>query len=55
MLPGAITGIKYYLQPELSRLKEVQVFFKYLFSINELTGAPTRLKMYLGSLIFVQE
>ncbi|XP_073986394.1 sodium-dependent noradrenaline transporter-like [Rhodnius prolixus] len=26
MLPGAITGIKYYLQPELSRLKEVQVW-----------------------------
>lgn len=25
MLPGAISGISYYLQPELSKLKETQV------------------------------
>lgn len=28
MLPGAMTGIKYYLKPELSRLADTQVIIK---------------------------
>jgi hypothetical protein len=30
MLPGALTGISYYLHPELSRLKETQVSHIFL-------------------------
>ena len=29
MLPGAITGVSYYLQPELSRLADTQVLFDH--------------------------
>jgi solute carrier family 6 noradrenalin transporter-like protein 2 len=30
MLPGSLTGITYYLQPELYRLLDTQVTFKYI-------------------------
>jgi solute carrier family 6 noradrenalin transporter-like protein 2 len=39
MLPGAITGIKYYLQPELSKLKETQVWLDAAVQIFYSVGA----------------
>lgn len=29
MLPGALKGIKYYLEPQLSRLKDTQVWIYF--------------------------
>ncbi|CAH1393303.1 unnamed protein product [Nezara viridula] len=39
MLPGAMTGIKYYLQPELSKLKETQVWVDAAVQIFYSVGA----------------
>ncbi|KAL1115231.1 hypothetical protein AAG570_007262, partial [Ranatra chinensis] len=39
MLPGAISGIKYYLQPELSKLKETQVWLDAAVQIFYSVGA----------------
>ncbi|XP_026677340.1 sodium-dependent dopamine transporter-like [Diaphorina citri] len=39
MLPGALTGIAYYLQPELSRLKETQVWKDAAVQIFYSVGA----------------
>lgn len=53
MLPGAVSGIMYYLKPELSKLKETQVsfFLNYSFVIykrEKLNGSNCENLVSLG-------
>lgn len=38
MLPGSLTGITYYLQPELYRLLDTQVTFEYFYSGGNMSS-----------------